>query len=76
YVNEHAAPGAHVYRRCIEPVHLAWFRQDLWPTMTETTSAADWIVAYSTVHCAMPKTFHAVYTVDFDGTTLATVYQR
>ena len=34
YVNAHAAPNARVFRNCIEPAHLAWFREDLWTPMT------------------------------------------
>ena len=47
YVNEHAAPGARVFRDCIEPAHLAWFREDLWTPMARDPKEADWIVAYS-----------------------------
>jgi hypothetical protein len=78
YVNQHAAPGAHVYRDCIEPAHLAWFRDDLWSPMVKTPDRADWIVTYSpeTHRCPVPAGFTRVFSVDTDGATLAEVWQR
>jgi hypothetical protein len=78
YVNAHAAPGARVFRNCIEPVHLAWFRQDLWTPMTNQPAQAEWIIAYapSTKSCPVPAGFRAVHTVDVLGAVLAIVYQR
>jgi 4-amino-4-deoxy-L-arabinose transferase-like glycosyltransferase len=78
YVNDHAAAGAHVYRDCIEPAHLAWFRQDLWTPMVRIPAQADWIVTYApeTHQCAIPAGYRRVFAVDADGATLAEVWQR
>ncbi len=78
YVNSHAAPGARVDRQCIEPVHLAWFREDLWQPMTTVMTEASWIVAYSpaTHNCPVPPDAREVFTVAADGAVLAAVYQR
>ena len=78
YVNAHAAPGARVHRRCIEPGHLAWFREDLWPAMTDVAAEAGWIVDYAPAghHCPVPPDARPVFTVATDGAVLATVYQR
>ncbi len=76
YVNAHAAPGARVYRDCIEPVHLAWFRGDLWNAMAPSPDAADWIVVYSpsSRSCAVPKNAQLEFQVDAAGAPLAVVY--
>jgi len=78
YVNAHAAKDAKVYRNCIEPAHLAWFREDLWLPMTIDTASADWIVAYSqeSRRCVVPDGFKRVFTVDVQGATLAEVWQQ
>jgi len=77
YVNSHAAPGARVSRQCIEPAHLAWFREDLW-TPTAGMTDATWIVAYSPAsrRCRVPLDAREVFTVTADGAVLAIVYQR
>lgn len=78
YVNTHAAPGARVYRNCIEPVHLAWFREDLWTPMTNNPAQADWIVTYAphTRPCPKPDDARRVFTVEGSGVTFAEVWQR
>jgi 4-amino-4-deoxy-L-arabinose transferase-like glycosyltransferase len=78
YVNAHAAPNARVFRNCIEPVHLAWFREDLWTPMTNAIADADWIVTYAPQShpCPVPKDAHRVFTVEAQGATLAEVWQR
>ncbi len=78
YVNAHAQPNARVFRDCIEPAHLAWFRQDLWTPMTHDPKAADWIVAYAprSHACAIPDDARRVLSVDADGAVLVEVYQR
>ena len=78
YVNTHAAPNARVFRNCIEPAHLAWFREDLWTPMTNNPNDADWIVTYApTSHaCPVPPQFHRVFTVDAQGALLAEVWTR
>ncbi len=78
YVNANAAPNARIFRDCIEPAHLAWFRDDLWGPMVRTPNAADWIVTYSpaTHPCAIPAGFTRVFTVDTDGATLSEVWKR
>lgn len=78
YVNDHAAPGARVYRECIEPVkHLGWFREDLWAPMVVDPRAADWIVVYApaTRGCEVGDA-RLVFEVGVDGAVLARVYQR
>jgi 4-amino-4-deoxy-L-arabinose transferase-like glycosyltransferase len=78
HVNAHAAPGARVHRECIEPAHLAWFREDLWTPMTRVTSEATWIVSYAPAlrRCVVPPDARNVFTVTVDGAVLAAVYQR
>ncbi len=78
YVNEHAARNARVHRECIEPAHLAWFREDLWAPMTRNPNEAAWIVVYAPTSrgCPLPKDARQVFTVEHDGVTLAAVYSR
>ena len=78
FVNTHAAPGARVHRDCIEPVHLAWFRADLWARLARTTGEADWIVAYAPVRrrCLVPGDARKVFTVWHGDLPLAEVWQR
>ena len=78
YVDENAPAGAHVYRDCIEPKHLAWFRVGLWIPMARQIDQADWIVTYSpqTHHCPIPKGFDLVFTVEANGAILAEVWKR
>lgn len=78
YVNQHAAPGAAVYRECIEPAHLAWFRQDLWLPMTRDQRRAAWIVSYApaTKTCPIVPDAKKVFEVTVGGAPLAVVYQR
>ncbi len=78
YVNEHAAPGARVHRECVEPAHLAWFREDLWTPMTRNANEAAWIVVYAPASrtCPIPRDARQVFAVEHDGAVLATVYAR
>lgn len=78
HVNTHAAPSARVFRNCIEPAHLAWFRYDLWQPMTNQLRDADWIVAYSpqTKRCPIPPEFRRDHVVEVQGAILAIVYKR
>ncbi len=78
YVNGHAPDGARVYRECIEPKHLAWFRPGLWPAMARTIDQADWIVTYEplTHRCPVPAGFTKVFSVDANGAPLAEVWKR
>lgn len=78
YVNAHAARGARVDRDCIAPVHLAWFREDLWTAMTSSPAGATWIVSYAPAShaCPLPPDARRVFTVTGDGAVLAAVYQR
>ena len=78
FVNANAAPGARVDRHCIEPVHLAWFREDLWTAMTDDPRQASWIVSYAPAShgCALPPDARQVFAVTADGAVLAAVYQR
>ena len=78
YVNAHAAPGARVDRQCIEPVHLAWFREDLWTALTTHPGEATWIVSYAPAshRCPVPADAREVFTVTAGGAVLAVVYQR
>ena len=76
YVNEHAEPDAIVVR-CIDPAHLAWFREDLWRPARAPTDAT-WFVVYApaTRSCGLPPDARVVYEVTHDGATLAAVYRR
>ncbi len=76
YVNDHAEPGAAVYRDCIEPKHLGWFRQDLWPALARSPARAAWIVSYAPLElkCPIPSTARLVFEVDVAGAPLARVY--
>ena len=78
YVNEHAAPNAKIYRECIQPAHLAWFRADLWTPMVKLAASADWIVWYAPddVRCAIPKDFTLAFETVFDGVSMVRVYRR
>ena len=78
YVNAHAAVGARVYRECIEPVHLAWFREDLWAPMTGTPADATWLIAYAPAghRCPIPADARRVYAVTSGELVLAEVWQR
>jgi 4-amino-4-deoxy-L-arabinose transferase-like glycosyltransferase len=78
YVNQHAEPNARVYRNCIEPVHLAWFREDLWLPMTNNVTEATWIVTYAprSRACPVPRDAKRVFSVDAQGAPLAEVYRR
>ncbi|HEY5947703.1 MAG TPA: glycosyltransferase family 39 protein, partial [Kofleriaceae bacterium] len=78
YVNQHAAPNARVFRNCIEPAHLAWFREDLWTPMTNNTGEAAWIVTYApqSRRCMVPSAFKRVFSVEAQGAVLAEVWQR
>jgi len=78
YVNANASPRARVDRACIEPSHLAWFREDLWAPMTDIASQATWIVSYApaTRACPVPLDARQVFTVTAGGAVLAAVYER
>jgi hypothetical protein len=78
YVNANAPPNARIFRDCIAPAHLAWFRQDLWAPMAHAIEQADWVVTYSPriTYCAIPPAFHRVFSVDADGAVLAEVWMR
>ena len=78
YVNEHAAPNAKIYRNCILPVHLAWFREDLWQPLATNAAQADWLITYGprAQKCSAPAGMRRVYTVEAQGAPLAEVYQR
>jgi hypothetical protein len=78
YVNANAAPGARVYRDCILPAHLAWFREDLWSSLVRRADDADWIVEYVSpaAPCRVPADATQVFEVDALGAPLARVYRR
>lgn len=78
YVNRHAATGARVFRDCIAPAHLAWFRGDLWATLARDPADADWIVAYAPTayRCPIPATMRRAFTVEADGARLVEVWLR
>jgi hypothetical protein len=78
YVNDHAAPAAAVDRDCIEPVHLAWFRADLWPSLTHSPGEAAWIIRYAPAShpCPVPPDARRVFEVTADDAVLAEVYER
>ncbi len=78
YVNANAPPGARVSRECIEPAHLAWFREDLWTSMVRSADQASWIVTYApqTHSCPMPKDVTRVFSVEADGAIISEVWKR
>ena len=78
YVNAHAAPRAKVARQCIEPGHLAWFREDLWDVPIPLNHQAEWIVVYAPerMRCPLPPDAKRVFAVEHDGTVLSAVYRR
>jgi len=78
YVNAHAAPNASVYRDCIEPAHLAWFRPDLWTPMAHRPEDATWIVWYAPMgrQCPIPKDATLAFEHVFDGVPMVRVYMR
>lgn len=78
YVNAHARSGARVDRACIQPAHLAWFREDLWAAMTGAASQADWIVSYAPAShpCPVPRDARPVFSIASDGAVLAVVFER
>jgi len=78
YVNANAEPYAVVYRDCIEPAHLAWFREDLWERMTPDPRRARWLVVYAPAArgCSLPPDARQVYQVTHDGAELVRVYRR
>ena len=76
YVNARAAPDDLVVR-CIEPGHLAWFREDLWAP-SPTPAAARWFVVYAPAShgCPIPADARLVYANTSRGVTYARVYER
>ncbi len=78
YINANAPQGARVFRGCIAPVHVAWFRADLWVPLARKIDQADWIVTYApqTAHCAIPSGFTRVFAVTASGATLSEVWRR
>jgi 4-amino-4-deoxy-L-arabinose transferase-like glycosyltransferase len=78
FVNQHAEPNARVSRHCVEPSHLAWFREDLWTNLPPSPADASWIVVYAPVRlpCALPPDAKRVFAVEHDGTILSAVYRR
>ena len=80
HVNEHAAPGDRVHKRCVEPSHLAWLRADLWATEARRATDADWMIVYSPAggggRCRVPKTMALVFEERAMGAPLVRVYRR
>jgi hypothetical protein len=77
YVNAHAEANAKVSRHCVEPGHLAWFREDLW-TIPPNPASASWIVVYAPARnpCPIPPDAKRVFAVEHDGVILSAVYRR
>jgi hypothetical protein len=83
YVNSHAADGASV-ARLAEPVHVTWFRGDLWAHLTDRASAlTDWIVVngewienHGGGSYTPPPGFEEKYVVKAGRTRIATVYGK
>ncbi|HEU0032390.1 MAG TPA: glycosyltransferase family 39 protein [Kofleriaceae bacterium] len=80
YVNDHARPGDKILTpsACIEPYHMAWFREGLWTSFVNAPEQANWIVSYApmTRPCRLPADARQAYEVVHDGAVLAVVYQR
>lgn len=77
YVGRHAAPGARVHRECVEALHLAWWRADLWATLAPKIGEAEWIVVQPAGRpCPVPRDAALVHTVTAQGAPLVRVYRR
>ncbi|MCA9675432.1 MAG: hypothetical protein KC464_10390, partial [Myxococcales bacterium] len=77
YVDAHAAPGDAVFRDCIEAVHLAWWRGDLWAHLARRPDQAAWIVVQPALRaCPVPRDATLVHTVEALGGPLVRVYHR
>jgi 4-amino-4-deoxy-L-arabinose transferase-like glycosyltransferase len=76
YVNEHAERGARVSRQCIQPDHLATFREDL-STHKGIDRLDTWFVVYAPHRsCPVPVDAEAVFEVAHNGLILSRVYRR
>jgi 4-amino-4-deoxy-L-arabinose transferase-like glycosyltransferase len=77
HVNQHAAPGARVFKRCVEPSHLTWLRADLWQREAQQVDAADWILVYQPAwrDCPVPTGAVLAHEVTAQGAPLARVYR-
>lgn len=77
YVNRHAAPGARVHKRCVEPSHLTWLRADLWDREVQRAERADWVLVYQPAwrDCAVPPGAELVHEVTAQGAPLVRVYR-
>ena len=76
YVNRHAGANDGVHRGCVEPIHLTWFRGDLWEPVGDIHDAR-WIVHYqpSWRPCPIPADAERVFTVSAGGAPLVHVYR-
>jgi 4-amino-4-deoxy-L-arabinose transferase-like glycosyltransferase len=77
HLNRHAAPGARVHRRCVEPSHLTWLRADLWPREAQRVEQADWILVYAPAwrDCPLPPGAVLAHEVSAQGAPLVRVYR-
>jgi 4-amino-4-deoxy-L-arabinose transferase-like glycosyltransferase len=77
YLNRHAAPGARVHKRCVEPGHLTWLRADLWQREAQEPAHADWILVYQPAWkpCPLPAGASLVHEVRAQGAPLVRVYR-
>jgi 4-amino-4-deoxy-L-arabinose transferase-like glycosyltransferase len=77
YVNQHAAAGARVHKRCVAPGHLTWLRADLWPREAQRVDQADWILVYApaSAECPLPPGAVLAHEVVAQGAPLARVYR-
>jgi 4-amino-4-deoxy-L-arabinose transferase-like glycosyltransferase len=76
YVDANAPPNAKVFR-CVEPAHLAWFREDLWAPVDKPQDATWWVwYAPRSTGCPIPKDAHLVYQVENRGLVLAEVWMK
>lgn len=77
HVNRHAARGARVHKRCVEPSHLTWLRADLWQREAQDPARADWILVYQPAWkpCPVPAGASLVHEVRAQGAPLVHVYR-
>jgi hypothetical protein len=77
YVNEHAAAGARVHKRCVAPSHLTWLRADLWPHEAYRIERADWMMVYAPASsdCPLPSGAVLAHEVSAQGAPLVRVYR-
>jgi 4-amino-4-deoxy-L-arabinose transferase-like glycosyltransferase len=80
YINDHAARGERVHKRCVAPSHLVWLRADLWKREAKKIKDADWVLVYSPVgggrRCRIDRGLTLMFEESAMGAPLVRVYRR